>query len=228
MKKLYGMLAGIFLVSCGTGQAATFTQSDFAGTGSFGTATAACQNALCTDVHVDVNMDPNILLQTGSHFLFTLSLAGSGVIDPLSIALGQGSDIQVLAKTSPASYSNSPFKFFNTGISADCGSGGSSGGCGSTLSFDIDNFSGFLFATEQFNGFNIIAAADILLTNCTGACTGVVGLTGDLTPTPFDVPGETPIPGAVWLFGGGLGLLSMFGRRKKKAPQAWSKYPEAA
>jgi len=227
MKRLSGMLAGIaLLVSCGAGQAATFTQSDFAGTGSFGTATAACQNALCTDVHVDVNMDPNILLQTGSHFLFTLSLAGSGVIDASSIVLA-GSSITVLPKTSPASYQNSPFRFFNTGISADCGNGGSSG-CGSTLAFDIDNFSGFLFATEQFNGFNIIAAADVLLTNCTGACTGVVGLTGDLTPTPFDVPGETPIPGAVWLFGGGLGLLSMFGRRKKKAPQAWSKYPEAA
>jgi len=159
-------------------------------------------------------MDPNILLQTGSHFLFTLSLAGSGVIDASSIVLA-GSSITVLPKTSPASYQNSPFRFFNTGISADCGNGGSSG-CGSTLAFDIDNFSGFLFATEQFNGFNIIAAADVLLTNCTGACTGVVGLTGDLTPTPFDVPGETPIPGAVWLFASGIGIGGAILRRRRR------------
>jgi len=222
MKALMATLvAATALLATTAAQAATFTQSDFAGTGSFGTATAACQNALCTDVHVDVNMDPNILLQTGSHFLFTLSLAGSGVIDASSIVLA-GSSITVLPKTSPASYQNSPFRFFNTGISADCGNGGSSG-CGSTLAFDIDNFSGFLFATEQFNGFNIIAAADVLLTNCTGACTGVVGLTGDLTPTPFDVPGETPIPGAVWLFGSGLAGLGLLQRRRKQKQQVTAK-----
>ena len=42
------------------------------------------------------------------------------------------------------------------------------------------------------------------------------------TPTPFDVPGETPIPGAVWLFGGGLGLVAMLGgRRKRKQKSVW-------
>jgi len=218
MKKLYGMLAGIataLLVSCGAGQAATFTQSDFAGTGNFGTATASCLDAACDQVGVNVNMDPNVLLQTGSHFLFTLSLAGTGFIDASSIQLAQGSSITVLPHTSPASYQNSPFRFFSDGISADCGSGGSSGGCGSTLAFTIDDFSGFLFATEQFNGFNIIAAADVLLTNCTGACTGVVGLTGDLIPTPFDT-GETPIPGAVWLFASGVGIGGALLRRRRR------------
>jgi hypothetical protein len=213
MKKLL-LLTAVAMLAAVPAKAATFTQSDFAGTGNFGTATASCLDASCDQVGVNVNMDPNILLQTGSHFLFNLSLAGSGFIDASSIDLAQGTNIQVLTHTSPATYSNGPFKFFSDGISADCGNGGSSGGCGSTLSFTIDNFSGFLFATTQFNNMNIIAAADVLLTDCTGGCTGPVGLTGDLTPTPQITP--TPLPGAVWMFGAGLGGIVMLSRRKKK------------
>jgi hypothetical protein len=83
------------------------------------------------------------------------------------------------------------------------------------LSFTIDNFSGFLFATTQFNNMNIIAAADALLTDCTGGCTGPVGLTGDLVPTPFAVP--TPIAGSGPLFISGLaGLWALMRRRKKR------------
>jgi hypothetical protein len=38
---------------------------------------------------------------------------------------------------------------------------------------------------------------------------------------------ETPIPGAIWLFGTIASLGAMFfGGKGKKAPQAWSKYPE--
>jgi hypothetical protein len=83
------------------------------------------------------------------------------------------------------------------------------------LNFTISNFGGFAFATNQFNGLNIIAAADILLTNCGGAgvpginqgCTGVVGAVGALIPTPFQV---NPVPGPV--VGAGLpALLAGFG-----------------
>jgi hypothetical protein len=31
---------------------------------------------------------------------------------------------------------------------------------------------------------------------------------------------ETPLPAAVWMFGGGLGLLAMIGRRRKKTPRS--------
>ena len=38
-------------------------------------------------------------------------------------------------------------------------------------------------------------------------------------------PGSTPIPSAVWLFAGALGLLGMLSRRKKhQSHLAWSKY----
>ena len=44
------------------------------------------------------------------------------------------------------------------------------------------------------------------------------------TPTPFEI-GPTPIPSAVWLFAGALGLLGMLSRRKKhQSHLAWSKY----
>jgi hypothetical protein len=51
-------------------------------------------------------------------------------------------------------------------------------------------------------------------------------VTGTLggTPTPFEI-GPTPIPSAVWLFGGALGLLGMLSQRKKhQSHLAWSKY----
>jgi hypothetical protein len=215
MKKLL-LLATVAMLAAAPAKAATFTQSDFAGTGTFGTASAACLDAACDQVGVNVNMAPNVMLQTGSHFLFTLSLAGTGFIDASSIDLAQGTNISVLTHTSPASIKNPPFQFFSDGISADCGNGGSSGGCGSTLSFTVDNFSGFLAATQLFNGNTILAATDILLANCTGGCTGVVGLTGDITPTPFS-PVPTPIAGSGWLFTTGLaGLWGLHKRRKRK------------
>ena len=34
-------------------------------------------------------------------------------------------------------------------------------------------------------------------------------------------PSETPLPAAVWLFGGGLGVLAMLGRRKKQRRSIW-------
>ena len=44
------------------------------------------------------------------------------------------------------------------------------------------------------------------------------------TPTPFEI-GPTPIPSAIWLFAGALGLLGMLSRRKKhQSHLAWSKY----
>ncbi len=216
MKKILAVLtaAVALLAFLPAAKAATFTQSDFAGAGTYGTATATCGDAACDIVNVNIDMTPNVLLQTGSHFLLTLSLAGTGFIDPLSIALTDGTNISVLAHTSPASYQNGPFKFFSDGISADCGNGGSSG-CGSTLSFTVNDFSGFLPATQLFNGLSILAAVDVLLTDCEGACTGPVGLTGVLTPTPFGTS-ETPIPGAVWLFASGMGGLAWLARRRKK------------
>ena len=53
--------------------------------------------------------------------------------------------------------------------------------------------------------------------------TGFVDFTGNLVITPVEEnPPGTPIPGAVWLFAGGLGLLGMFYRKKEKPKSAWA------
>jgi hypothetical protein len=78
---------------------------------------------------------------------------------------------------------------------------------GSSLIFDILNFSGLVTATNVFEGSLILFAADIFKGGCTtGACTGVVGAA--LNPVP--------IPGAVFLFGSGLAGLALLGRRRRK------------
>ena len=58
------------------------------------------------------------------------------------------------------------------------------------LSFDILNFEGFGAATDQFvsTTFPIYAALDVFRPDAmlsAGSCTGVVGLTNELKPTPF-------------------------------------------
>ena len=70
-------------------------------------------------------------------------------------------------------------------------------------------------AVDAFFALDIISGqGNIGQTGVVDCCVG--------QPTPFDVPGETPIPGAVWLFGGGLGLVAMLGgRRKRKQKSVW-------
>ena len=88
------------------------------------------------------------------------------------------------------------------------------GGCGSTISFDIANFGAFI-AADPFKSNAIFAAVDIF-DKSTGT-TFVVGLTDDPTPTTRITP--TPLPGAVWMFGAGLGGLGLLMRRRRKQNQ---------
>jgi hypothetical protein len=223
MKKLVGMLAAIaLLVLAGVpASAATFTVSDAFGTGNFGTATGVFL-ANGTTAEITVQMAPNLILDTGSHFAATFSLTGTGRVDGSTLdALNGGNPpnfFDTNTHTVPATYSNSPFAKFTDAITGNCGSGSSSGGCGTKLVFDILNFQGFTAATDLYGspGQSIFMAVDIFEHGCTGDnCTGAVGLTSQLVPTPFSSP--TPIPGAVWLFGSGIaGAATLLRRRKKK------------
>ena len=181
------LLASVAFLAAAPAKAATFTVSNAFGTGTFGTATAVDLGATTgsTDtVKVTIDMSPNFVLDTGSHFALTLSLTGTGRIDGSTLnTLNPGEPTGTFtAQThdTTAPYSNSPFGNFTDAIAGACGSGSSSGGCGSTLVFDILNFAGFTAATSQFGTppQNIFAAVDIFQSGCTGdGCTGAVGLT---------------------------------------------------
>src|SRR5258707_417484 len=55
------------------------TQSNAFGTGNFGTVTVTDLGGGSADIKLDVS--PNFILSTGSHFAFTFSLAGTGSVD---------------------------------------------------------------------------------------------------------------------------------------------------
>jgi hypothetical protein len=42
------------------------------------------------------------------------------------------------------------------------------------------------------------------------------------TNVSINLTSETPLPSAVWLFSGGLGLLGMLYRKKEKPKSAWA------
>ena len=156
---------------------------------------------------------PTPLFDTGSHSTLTLSLAGSGQISQLSLdTLNTPGLFDAQPHTNPAAYANSPFGNFRDAIACTETQGGSVG-CGSTLDFTITNFSGFLPATDLFNGLQIFAAADILLA---AGGTGVVGASGVLTVTPFAVPGPIAGAGIPGLIAACLGMLGLGTWRRRR------------
>jgi hypothetical protein len=206
MKKLtFLATCAVLLASSANANTFNFTVSDAFGTGNFGTVTTTDLGAKpgSTDtVSVSISMAPNFILDTGGHYPLTLSLLDGGRIDQASFNLVNGVSVYTAQPHDPAAgYDNDPFKGFTDAVAGSCGSGGSTGGCGSLLSFNVINFAGFAPATTLYNGQSVYGAVDILRANCTGACTGAVGLVGNPTPTPFAaVPGPllgSGIPGLV-------------------------------
>ena len=127
---------------------------------------------------------------------------------PLTFNLAAGGTINAASVTAPFSIAsnvtNPPFGTFTNAINGDCGSGASSGGCGSTLSFIINGFNGFVSNDVVINGVttSIFFASDIINRAGSGA-TGAVGAS---------FPTAVPIPPAIALFG--LGLLGLGALRR--------------
>jgi hypothetical protein len=178
-----------------------FTQSNAFGTGSFGTVTVSDLGGGTAKIDVEVN--PDFIIETGSHFAFTFSLAG-GTVDTSSF---NSTRFSLDAPPPAGGYTNDPFKFFTSAIDGACGNGGTTI-CGSSLIFDVKNFAGLIAATNLFNGQTIIFAADIFEPQgvCQQkSCTGVVGAVA------------TPIPGALALLAPVLGAGFVALRRRRRA-----------
>jgi hypothetical protein len=222
MKKL--LAASVFALGLATlpASAADFTLSEFAGTGNFGSITGTFL-ANGTTAEMTVNMGTNVLVDTGGHFLLTLSLLGGGTIDQNTLnALNPtfANHYTVQAHDPAAGYNNDPFKGFTDAVAGDC-SPSMGIGCGSTFVFDILNFGGFAAATTLFNGQQVFAAVDILLSPCSatqaasGGCTGAVGTGIGPTPTQFSVPGPIVGAGLPGLLAACAGLVAL-GRRRRR------------
>jgi len=207
MKKLL-LLATVALLAAAPAKADVFnfTISDGHGTGPFGEVTTTDLGG--GDVHVAIDMSPNWVIENGgdAHHALTFSTTLAGSITNLSAGF------QALAYDPTASYDNKPFTGFTDAIiGVNCASNGN-GGCGSTISFDLNDF-GLFTTADAFNMNAIFAAVDIF-DKATGK-TFVVGLTDNPTPGLQIVP--TPIAGSGPLFVSGLaGLWALMRRRKKK------------
>jgi hypothetical protein len=57
--------------------------------------------------------------------------------------------------------------------------------------------------------------------DCPGCSVDLLDAPAQNQVLAFGVPSETPLPGAVWLFVGGLGVLGMVGRKRQKQKTAW-------
>jgi hypothetical protein len=70
---------------------------------------------------------------------------------------------------------------------------------------------------QGFAGSAILGPGNYFL-DIAGIANGTSGYGGNLATFATD---ETPLPGALWMFAGGLGLLGLFGRDRRKYKTAW-------
>jgi hypothetical protein len=209
--------------------AANFTISDISGVSNqiFGTATAVDLGAnpgpipgspptvrpASTDtVEVTINVTPFFLVDNGNHFLLTMSLLGTGRFDTSTFdALNPSLVGDLTASVHGGSYNNGTFHGFTDALNGACGSGGSSGGCGATLVFDIIDFGGFGSITN--GGLDIFAAVDMQVAP---GQTGAVGLTGGIPTTFSSVPGPIVGAGLPGLIAACVGLFGLGRYRRRR------------
>jgi hypothetical protein len=135
------------------------------------------------------------------------SFRDTGAGDPILFDLTGNPAISSLSVTGlPSGYS-----FASSAPGSQDGSGSweygvdcSSCGTGTTLSFDITLASGITPSSFIQNGNSLFFASDIMGTN---------GNTGDVGAPNVSA---TPLPAALPLFIGGLGMMGLFGRRRKR------------
>jgi hypothetical protein len=183
-----------------------YSRSDAFGSGSFGTVTVSDLGSGTAKFQIDVA--PNSLLDTGAHYILTLSLVSGGTVDTSSIS---NSVFTVAAGT----FSNPPFGNFNVAFSSPCNQGNPT--CQATngqgFSFNVLNVAGLMSATDQYGSEDIFFASDISHFDGDTTSTGAVGALR-VPPNPPVTP--VPLPSALFLMGSVVAGAVGFGARRKR------------
>jgi len=235
MRLISGMLAALALLvglSTTGSIAATFT-SDHCTDGcgpqvtGFATITGTQVDANTVDVTI-TPLNGNKIIGSGLYtFTFNLttnvditysnfSAAGFTVID----GFGGG-----LLSQHAGAIHNDGLGVFEYGIDKTVNGGGN--GLIGPLSFRI---TGAGLTLDDFAELSTIPPGDLASFMALDIISGTTGKTGlvdccSVGVTPFDVPGETPIPGALWLFGSVLGLGAMLRSKRKRSRGLWDDLP---
>lgn len=182
------------------------------GAASYGTATI---NQIGTGVEFIINLTNSVFQLTGGNGgLTTVNFGFTGQTftqsDLVINSFNGPATTWTLVQPNP---NQDGFGDFLQGNNGDANANGVNSG-GTILDFTIlgAQLANLAFSTD--GGASTQIAVDILGLN---GNTGLVGGTPSTFPPPPPPPAETPLPGAVWLFGTGLaGLYALNKRRKKK------------
>ena len=217
MKKLVGTLTGLFIfVGMGVpANAATFFFTNDNCTGTCGTNSPFAKIDLTDTVQgVDVVLTP----LNGNQF----NTAGGG-LNTFNFNVQQTLDAtDILNLTAHYVFVDNVgqqdgFGTFKYSITDDGTLGAHNA---NPISFTIVGVDFSDFQQSTGNGEHVFFTIDIFGTN---GNTGLVGSTAlSINPEGENPPAETPLPGAVWLFAGGLGLLAMLSKKKEKPKSAWA------
>ena len=211
MKKLYGMLAGIaLLASCGTGQASTVGPGgsakgityDFSIIGGALNSTSATFNVHITGINAVTDLEGG---RSGIN-AFAFSTPGLPAISTGSTTLAGAPFNSGGLNSGGCNGSGGFFCFGNTNVA-------------NTPALAANSVIDIAFTLTLASG-NFLSWTPAWKIDWNGSANNYDLVSQDIplgpNGTPFDVPGETPIPGAVWLFASGIGIGGAILRRRRR------------
>lgn len=159
--------------------------------------------------------DPTSATGAFNHSLGTLSGAFD---DQYTFTLDHTLNLTIASVTNVFAQSSDRISLFNGSVVFEGADGVIGGGDDVTVIGPVFASACVLVPNCQgFAGSAILGPGNYFL-DIAGIANGTSGYGGNLATFATDT---TPLPGALWLFAGGLGLLGLFGRDGRKYKTAW-------
>jgi hypothetical protein len=204
------MVPNLSAATCASTTTCTLTFDEGAfGAGTFGTVQLDLVNS--NQIQITINMAPNIIVDTGSHFAvaFNSALAGQSVsVAEFTTASGTTYTQQT---PDPGTFSSSPYGAFDHVLASSCTNPGSC--TDQSITFLVTTVGGFTDVNQLVDlstDGQALFAVDILDTSVKGGATGVVGVSGHNSPVPE--PGSY-----LTLLLAGFGAMGFVFVRRRKA-----------